>query len=295
MIEGKDGKEHINIYSQGNTKLGKQLSNFYHSPIKIPSEGTFASIEAYWYWLLSYKDDEAEELKSLSGFEAKKLGRELLRPEHKLIRQKESFKNKILKATLLKIKSYPKIYRKLVNSSLPFEHYYTYESKVVEPNNCQWLIDGIEKIRDHLKSKMNAEETKGDLFSVEDSDPIFAHCVSSDGEMDAGVAKQFVEKFGNEIRLSVKDFGVGEAAPYNSSKGKVYNLITKENYWEKPTYKNIKRSLKSLKTKMVENGEKKIYMPRIASGLDGKDWNKIWNKIRKVFEDTQIQIIIKYL
>lgn len=141
----------------------------------------------------------------------------------------------------------------------------------------------------------NLKEEKGDLFSVDDDSPIFAHCVSSDGKMGAGIAQKFVNRYGSGLRTSVKKFEVGDAAPYNKGNVKIYNLITKENYWEKPTYKSIQFSLESLRNRLVENGEKKIYMPRIASGLDGKNWKRVKGKIKDVFNDSNIQITIRHL
>ena len=69
-----DGITHINIYSKARTELGKWLSNFSYSPIKIENE-LFNSIEAYFYWLIC-KDDR---LKLLYGYNAKKLGKEILK------------------------------------------------------------------------------------------------------------------------------------------------------------------------------------------------------------------------
>ena len=141
----------------------------------------------------------------------------------------------------------------------------------------------------------NIKEEKGDLFSVEDSSPVFAHCVSSDGKMDAGIAKQFVRRYGNGLRNSVEEFEVGDAAPYKNGDTKVYNLITKEKYWKKPTFRSIQSSLQSLKNRLAKNSEEKIYMPRIASGLDGKDWGKVKAKIKDVFDGSNIQITIRFL
>ena len=45
-----DGIDHINVYSKGKTVLGRALSNFSYSRIRIPFLGTFLSVEAFWYW-----------------------------------------------------------------------------------------------------------------------------------------------------------------------------------------------------------------------------------------------------
>lgn len=45
-----DGIDHINVYSQGKTKLGRLLSNFANTPFEIPGLGRFQSVESYWYY-----------------------------------------------------------------------------------------------------------------------------------------------------------------------------------------------------------------------------------------------------
>jgi hypothetical protein len=47
----EDGVTHINVYSRGNTELGRLLSNFAHTPFSHPEFGEFASVEGFWYWL----------------------------------------------------------------------------------------------------------------------------------------------------------------------------------------------------------------------------------------------------
>ena len=74
MDSTTDGVDHINVYSQGKTQLGRNLSNFSRFPI-CTDDGNFYSIEGYWYWLLT-KDDS---LRKMWGFKAKAHGREMLK------------------------------------------------------------------------------------------------------------------------------------------------------------------------------------------------------------------------
>lgn len=74
----QDGINHINIYIQGKTSIGKILSNFYHYNI-ITKDGNFNSIEGYWYWLGIEDCKEKEILRNLYGYTAKKTGNELKR------------------------------------------------------------------------------------------------------------------------------------------------------------------------------------------------------------------------
>ena len=73
---------------------------------------------------------------------------------------------------------------------------------------------------------------------------------------------------------------------------KVFNLITKEKYWQKPTYKTMQGALEIMKMMATENGVKKIAMPIIGCGLDRLQWDKVSKIIQEVFEDTDIEILV---
>lgn len=145
----KDGITHINIYSQGKTWLGKNLSNFAYFPIET-EDGKFNSIEGYWYWL-SCKDDR---LRTLSGYNAKKLGREL---GGKDWLDDDEFKRKITDAISRKIMSNQRLHDELKKSTLPLLHYYVFGGAVVEPNDGRWVIEHIENIRQALQNRENLQ------------------------------------------------------------------------------------------------------------------------------------------
>ncbi len=111
----EDGLTHINVYSRGRTELGRLLSNFAHTPFSIPECGPFASVEGWWYWR-NCRDDR---LRLLSGLPAKILGRELC-PIPKAPPSREELKV----IYLYKIEANRKVLRLLIESSLPFTHYY---------------------------------------------------------------------------------------------------------------------------------------------------------------------------
>ncbi len=138
----EDGITHINIYSKGNTQLGKFLTNFSRvfKPI-LTEDGPFTTIEGYWYWL-SCKDDR---LRHTDGWGSKQLGREIGAKDWL---DDEDFKRKIKGAIRYKINtSGTKMYTAFVTSKLPFTHYYVYGGKVVEVKQAQWIIDYLEDLR----------------------------------------------------------------------------------------------------------------------------------------------------
>ena len=132
-----DGIDHINVYSKGKTELGRFLSNFAYSPIKI-EDGNFNSIEGYWYWL-SCKD---EKLRNLYGYYAKQYGRSVGGLDWQ---DSEEFKNKICKAIDIKINNNPSKLQELNNLKIPLVHYYNYGGRIIEPKEGKWIIEHISK------------------------------------------------------------------------------------------------------------------------------------------------------
>ena len=72
----------------------------------------------------------------------------------------------------------------------------------------------------------------------------------------------------------------------------VYNLVTKGNVHECPTYDNLRKTLIDMRDMMVERQQSKLAMPKIGCGLDGLDWNIVRAIIKEVFENTDIEILI---
>jgi len=143
----KDGITHINIYSQGKTELGQMLSNFYKFPINT-KDGNFMSVEGYWYWMGIEDCPEKERLRSVYGFNAKKLGKEILQFKSK--RVDDNFENKILNDIWYKFKSNTHLLKKEY-WELPLEHYYNFGGCIRDvKKNYLWMIEGIEKMRKHL-------------------------------------------------------------------------------------------------------------------------------------------------
>ena len=152
ILPFEDGIYHINIYSQGKTELGKMLSNFAKFPIQT-ADGNFLSVEGYWYYLsISENEPRREELRTVYGFEAKRLGKEILLQTNngKNSRRDENFEEKILKAIWYKFRRNAHLLKPEYNS-LPFEHYYNYNGKVINvKHKYLWMIEGITKMRDAL-------------------------------------------------------------------------------------------------------------------------------------------------
>jgi len=142
-----DGITHINIYSQGKTKLGKMLSNFYESDFVHPKYGKFKTVEGLWYWLRTGKAHI--EFRGMSGFKCKEFGRTKKNNSDFII--DERFKKDILIAIEIKINSNTELLKLFKSSKLPFEHYYVNNNVIKKLPQYNWIVEGIEKIR----KKMN--------------------------------------------------------------------------------------------------------------------------------------------
>jgi len=125
------------------------------------------------------------------------------------------------------------------------------------------------------------------LFDV-GSDYYLAHCVSYDFALGAGIAKEFEARFGLRSKLK-KCSCYGRYAILIDH---VFNLVTKDCYWHKPTYFALRQALEDMKRQCASLNIKKIAMPKIGCGLDRLSWSQVSKIIQEVFDDTDIEILI---
>ena len=134
---------------------------------------------------------------------------------------------------------------------------------------------------------MIIKEIRKNLFEVKNY--YYAHCISSDYALGAGIAVQFQNKFHLKNRLKeVGDFKYPDCILIDT----VFNLVTKNNYWNKPTYQSLTRSLEMMKQMTIDNKINKIAMPKIGCGLDKLQWGKVKEIIENIFKDTDIEILV---
>lgn len=149
----------------------------------------------------------------------------------------------------------------------------------------------IEYAKNNVIINNNLFETDENLFNIKDN---YAHCVSKDFEMSSGIAKQFKQQFNQVDYLKSLNKNITEICELDNKNFKIYYLITKENYWEKPTYENVYLTLQNLKTKLLQNNIKSVTVPKIGCGLDNLKWHKIRTMLRFVFSKTNIKVTISH-
>lgn len=133
-------------------------------------------------------------------------------------------------------------------------------------------------------------ETK-DLFTVPQG-YYLAHCISADFALGAGIAKTFDNLYNMRYKLfSCYDnyqFSGGDALVIDN----VFNLVTKNKCYHKPTYQSLREALETMKAIMADLEITKLAMPRIGSGLDRLNADMVYDIICEVFEDTDVEILI---
>lgn len=153
---------------------------------------------------------------------------------------------------------------------------------------------------------MIIKEEKRDLFTVS-NDYALVHCISADFKLGAGIAKKFDRLFNARQKLfnvfptswmprwdkTQERFRGGSIILFSNYT--FFNLITKRNYWDKPTLTTIENALIWMKEQCEDHCITKLAMPRIGCGLDKQKWENVRPLIEKVFADTDIEILICYL
>ena len=146
---------------------------------------------------------------------------------------------------------------------------------------------------------MTYKEENRDLFAVDDS-YFLAHCISADFKLGAGIAVEFNKRFNMREKLQ-------ELVPWGNNEdywdadkshhgyclrvGNVFNLVTKRNYWQKPTLDTMKMALENLRNQYYYPGLQ-LAMPKIGCGLDKLKWADVSKLIKEVFKDTDVEILV---
>jgi O-acetyl-ADP-ribose deacetylase (regulator of RNase III) len=132
---------------------------------------------------------------------------------------------------------------------------------------------------------------KRDLFTVPQG-YYLAHCISADFALGAGIAKTFDEIYNMRFKLfreyDMYEYEGGDALLIDN----VFNLVTKNKCYHKPTYDSVREALVTMRDIMDFNSTTKLAMPRIGCGLDRLEWEQVYDIICDVFENTDVEILI---
>lgn len=142
---------------------------------------------------------------------------------------------------------------------------------------------------------------EGNIADAYKRGELIAHCVSSDFEMGIGVAKVLADlepEMREDLRRSFpKKRNRGDFKPMVVSyKEKIWNLVTKYRYFDKPTVTEVKECLIELRETLhvmfgVAN-VKHVSMPMIASGADKIPWDITKALLEEIFEGDEFVITV---
>lgn len=144
---------------------------------------------------------------------------------------------------------------------------------------------------------MKYEESIQDLFAVSE-DYYLVHCISADFALGKGIAVEFNKRFDMKAILKannpdyLKNWRSMKDAADCILEGRVFNLVTKERYYNKPTYNSIRWSLEIMRNFCESDNIKKIAMPVIGCGLDRLEWSKVSEIIKEIFSELNIEILV---
>lgn len=142
-----DGIDHINVYTKGNTVLGRALSHMSEYDLIHPIHGNFASLEAFYYYVAYFLDGTDVpygSIRDLDGYAAKAKAKEW---KHKLnddqIYGTMEFRQLFLEGHKARLDRHPALKTALQDSKLPLTHYYYYgdkdNCKVIDAGGIWWL------------------------------------------------------------------------------------------------------------------------------------------------------------
>lgn len=137
------------------------------------------------------------------------------------------------------------------------------------------------------------EEREQDLFQMK-KEYLLAHCVSVDCAMGAGIALEFRKRI-PEMPDAMKKLNpmIGDALPFQTRGGRtVLNLFTKEKYYHKPSYESFTESIKAFREFVVKEGITHVAIPKLGSGLDKLNWNRVSGIIQDVFSEDEVFIVV---
>ena len=122
-----------------------------------------------------------------------------------------------------------------------------------------------------------------------------AHCISADAKMRKGFAETISNHISGlqEYCYKSKAF-VGSVIPFwdNDANRFIYNLVTKNKFFEKPTLENLRISLENMRGHALLNNVQIITKPKIGCGLDKLFWNEVLKTLKDTFTDSGILIQI---
>lgn len=114
-----------------------------------------------------------------------------------------------------------------------------------------------------------------DVFNYDKTHNI-VHCISKDGAMGLGIAKDLHIKYPlvkQKVLENQKTIKIGDCFVVKCGNIYIFNLITKDAYFHKPNKNDFKKAVENLKLECGYLKVEKLVMPRLGCGLDKLNWD----------------------
>ena len=139
----------------------------------------------------------------------------------------------------------------------------------------------------------NYQEVIANVFDSGDS---IAHCVSDDFRLSTGIARHFKRKFPSKYPSDLnRSYTPLWPQWLPETRRYLYHLVTKQKFFNKPTYSKLRASLERMRTHAESNNISKISMPCIGTALDQSNWDKVKLLIKETFRTSPVQVVLYIL
>ena len=119
------------------------------------------------------------------------------------------------------------------------------------------------------------------------------HCISSDANMGRGVAASFVKLYPELVILRDTTQPVGASVIVETADRIIFNMVTKVEYWSKPSIQTLQRCLLSMKCQALKLGIKTVCLPMIGCGLDKLNYLRdVKPLLSEVSRGSELNIVI---
>ena len=124
-----------------------------------------------------------------------------------------------------------------------------------------------------------------------------AQGISKDLNFSMGLPALFERMYGMKEKIEASyvddytdnvDIELGEAILVDN----VFNLIVKENSYNKPDSDRLLDAIVNMRDQMDAKMIKKLAIPKICCGRNGLEWDDVWSMFEFVFADSDVQILV---
>ena len=120
-------------------------------------------------------------------------------------------------------------------------------------------------------------------------------CISADAQMSKGFA-EFLSHRISGLRSTCRKarLFIGQVYSFWDSirRRYIYNLVTKEKFYDKPNLLTLSKALEAKKTHASTNGVSIVAIPKLGCKLDQMNWQEVVKLLRDIFAYADVQFVV---